>query len=158
MRVDVYSAFEICAMTILGNESRRFVDLPEYQRLEAELAKEREKVKELEDKISAMALEALSAEGQWIEHTAAQQAAIAKMREALLTCTPEGFCDFDSVREALAISTNLDALREALALECERLEASLDESRGMAITAAGLRKEAAAHRAKKGNEQMSGRV
>lgn len=48
MSVDVYSAFEIGAMTILGNESRRFVDLPEYQRLEAELAKEREKVQRLQ--------------------------------------------------------------------------------------------------------------
>ncbi|HNA86014.1 MAG TPA: hypothetical protein PLB04_10640, partial [Nitrospira sp.] len=72
------------------------------EELEAELAKEREKgklkekqisdllaevvfevstprIRELEDKISAMALEALSAEGQWIEHTAAQQATIAEM-------------------------------------------------------------------------------
>ena len=117
----------------------------EIARLREDLAAERERVKELE-KYGRV-------QDPLLEQLAAAQATIAKMREALFTCTPEGFCDFDSVREALSAPTsNLDALHEARALECERLaDVAGDEPEHVkAMFSEWLREEAAAHRAKKG--------
>ena len=116
----------------------------EIARLREDLAAERERVKELE-KYGRV-------QDPLLEQLAAAQATIAKMREALFTCTPEGFCDFDSVREALSAPTsNLDALHEAMALECERLaDVAGDEPEHVkAMFSEWLREEAAAHRARK---------
>ena len=117
----------------------------------AELAAAQEKVKELESMSTVKGAMGLLADQ--LKQLAAAQATIAKMREALFTCTPEGFCDFDSVREALSAPTsNLDALHEARALECERLaDVAGDEPEHVkAMFSEWLREEAAAHRAKKG--------
>ena len=149
------------------------------EELEAELAKEREKgklkekqisdllaevvfevstprIRELEDKISAMALEALSAEGQWIEHTAAQQATIAEMKKAIAAWErAEAGQELQEAEAKLIvimnIESNLDALHEARALECERLaDVAGDEPEHVkAMFSEWLREEAAAHRAKK---------
>ncbi|HMX92326.1 MAG TPA: hypothetical protein PLY42_13215 [Nitrospira sp.] len=149
------------------------------EELEAELAKEREKgklkekqisdllaevvfevstprIRELEDKISAMALEALSAEGQWIEHTAAQQATIAEMKKAIAAWErAEAGQELQEAEAKLIvimnIESNLDALHEARALECERLaDVAGDEPEHVkAMFSEWLREEAAAHRARK---------
>jgi len=61
--------------------------------------------------------------------TIAQQAAhINRLREALDSCTPEGFCDFDDVSEALAIQPSPDILRERDARLVERVAEYVDRN------------------------------
>ena len=108
------------------------------------------------------------------EELAAAQATIEQMREALeskvsisellmeahedscrihddaMFCTC-GAYDAIRINKAIAIPTNLDALHEARALECERLaDVAGDEPEHVkAMFSEWLREEAAAHRARK---------
>lgn len=138
------------------------------QQLEAELAKEREKVKLANDVLA-------SERGIYADRLATAQATIAEMREkseaaknacmvASSGCShikTHAECNearqfahatkinvetaLSALNEALALPTNLDALHEAKAQECERLAGYLlhNEVRRW------LREEAAAHRARK---------
>lgn len=141
------------------------------------LEKEREKVKELEKQIQGWKADqkenigvafsecgrANKAEAQLV----AAQATIEQMREALVNCDHafDECKDFpithDMVIDALNLPTNLDALHEARAQECERLRDIAEEgqseflpessgSYALKCVADTLTQEAAAHRAKKG--------
>lgn len=84
------------------------------------------------------------------QELAAAQATIAEMREALTLANNSPAGDFTDTRiiEALALPTNLDALHEALAKECERLMEMASEYKVRTL----LYNEAAAHRARKEGE------
>lgn len=100
------------------------------------------------------------------EQLISAQATIAKMREALESCTPADYTtshvihpSFDDalVEQALAIPVNLDQLHEARALEIEKLIVRVRPTPGIIATPVQrselvefLTEEAAAHRAKKG--------
>lgn len=110
--------------------------------LRAELAAEREKRAADNAQYSADEIE-------WNKQLAAAQATIAEMRGKVSQCLDEHYVgrkfSTNSLHDALALPTNQDALHEALARECERL-AEVSEDYHMRTW---LRKEAAAHRARK---------
>lgn len=90
------------------------------------------------------------------EQLAASQAVIEQMREVLDNVKgninhERGYCDEleAEVEHALSIPTNLDALHEVRAAECERLAAS-GPLEVTSMWYSWLLKGAAAHRAKKG--------
>lgn len=142
----------------------------QIEQLRAELTAEREKVAQLEAKRAADNAQYSADEIEWNEQLAAAQAVIEQMREALESCTPADYTtshvihsSFDDalVEQALALPTNLDALHEARALECERLKVICEEGFSEFLPNSGgqyalkcmsdiLSKEAEAHRAKKG--------
>ena len=125
----------------------------ECEALRAELAAERERMKELERTwLSPETYKTLMEERQETLHElAAAQATIAEMRE-YFDLIKNRFCGWNTVAEkALDLPANLDALYEALAKECERLATERDAiSKGLlpGITRWFL-EQAAAHRARK---------
>lgn len=126
------------------------------EQLRAELAAEREKVKELSTWLNDMEAEAKDFAFQVerkTEQLAAAQATIAQMREALVAAGKNGVDDFIAAGclQMADRSVNLDALHEVRARECERLKAnypdSLDDERE--AVQLWLNEQAAAHRARK---------
>ena len=136
-------------------------DRSKVLRLEAENARLREENKAFESDVETIAAHNIELQ----EQLAAAQADAARMREALgnLLCRAEteyqaltdgehgNFFEFSEAKFATATyhtTTNLDALHEARALECERLKNRYRENSPCSWW---LDEEAAAHRARKEN-------
>lgn len=171
---------------VIPSANGDFVRFSDYQKLEVKLAKERERVKELEVSVweqkrcqdglenSLAAAQATIAEmrsawsdakTKYVELLSSEDSEAAKLQaegdmygwnfhQGVRGGAVEFHINLTKLIRAITTPTNLDALHEARALECERLVDRLDDGNSDVTVeekniAEWIRNEAAAHRARK---------